>query len=231
MARVSDLSSRLAKRDIFTARTAVSAGTGPALERRSSPRFVAAFRLAKLIGTGEELCLIRNASARGMKIEVFSPKAIGEPLGIDLGDQVVRPARVVRLEGDCVGIALNEAIDVAFAFGKVPLPGDRRGRRLRFAIDADGVIGLNRRQKQCQIVEISQGGARVFTDAAMFVAERISLELRDLGTLSGVTRWVRNGYAGIAFIRPLPYRELAGWLANRRRITRAVPAINGIPGR
>ena len=228
MTEVIDFPTRRTKSTPIVSRTARPAGRELEFERRSSARFLTVFRLAKLVGAQEELCLIRNISAFVLKVEVFSPKAIGSPLGIDFGDNVVRPANVVRRDGDCLGIVLNNKIDASYVLKRIPPPGDRRGRHLRLAVNVDGIVDTKGRRMSCQVVEISQGGARIRTDPAVLVTERIRLELAGLGRLSGSVRWVRNGYAGIAFTRPLPYRQLAGWLPERNRGDQVLPAIGGI---
>src|SRR3954469_26048412 len=56
-------------------------------DRRSHERFVTVFRLAKLIDNREEFCLVRNLSAGGLKVQVFTPKVVGDRISIDLGDE------------------------------------------------------------------------------------------------------------------------------------------------
>ena len=47
-------------------------GVRPRREQRPETRVVSMFRLAKLFGAGAELCLIRNISAHGLKLELLS---------------------------------------------------------------------------------------------------------------------------------------------------------------
>src|SRR5580700_10460059 len=55
----------------------------PGPDRRSETRIMTVFRLAKLSGARDELCLVRNISGSGLKAEIFSPKAVGDEVAID----------------------------------------------------------------------------------------------------------------------------------------------------
>src|SRR3954468_22212616 len=101
------------------------AGTSPAKDRRGAERILTVFRLAKLLGTREEFCLIRNVSSGGLKAEVFSPKVVGEALSIEFGDNLPHAATVKWVDAGFVGVAFNEAIDVVQALAKVSPPGRR----------------------------------------------------------------------------------------------------------
>jgi hypothetical protein len=188
-------------------------GLRPAREQRTDKRVVSVFRLAKLVGAQEELCLIRNISAGGLKAEVFSPKSIGDRLAIDLGDNQPQPAQVVWTGEDCVGISFDDRIDVARTLARVPAPGDRRARRLRLLLEFGAFVAVPGRRTECQVIDVSQGGAKIRTNAQLGLADRVRLEVDELGTISGTVRWLRDSHVGIAFTAPLSYRQLASWIA------------------
>ncbi len=203
-------------------------GVRPRREQRSEARVVSVFRLAKLIGTGEELCLIRNISAHGLKLEVFSPKTVGEDLAVDFGDGVAQPARVQWVHEDCIGLAFGNEIDVAETLARVAAPGDRRARRLRLLLEVGAHLRVRRALSDCQLIDVSQGGAKIRTATLLAPGDHVSLEVDGLGTLAGSVRWVRDSHVGIAFAAALPYRQLARWIAlasvPARRGRRLAPA-------
>ena len=188
-------------------------GLRPRREQRSDKRVVSVFRLAKLIGEQEELCLIRDISAGGLKAEVFSPKTEGEAVAVDFGDGQLHAAQVKWTQDDCVGLAFDAKINVARTLMQVPAPGDRRARRLRLMLEVGAFVLLPRRRVACQVIDVSQGGAKIRTGLRLGVGDRVRLEIDGLGIISGMVRWVRDGHAGIAFPAPLPYRDLARWIA------------------
>ncbi len=189
-------------------------GVRPRREQRSEARVVSVFRLAKLVGAGDELCLIRNISAHGLKLEVFSPKTVGEEIAVDFGDGLAQPAEVRWVSGDCIGLAFGNEIDVAQTLASVPAPGDRRARRLRLLREVGADLRFRREHSDCQLIDISQGGAKIRTTTLLAPGDHASLKVDGLGTLVGSVRWVRDGHAGIAFATALSYRQLAGWIAS-----------------
>lgn len=190
-----------------------SGGLRPQREQRSDNRIVSVFRLAKLIGEHEEFCLIRNISAGGLKAEVFSSKVPGDALAVDFGDGRPQRAEVRWVSDECVGLAFDKKINLVDTLTQLPAPGDRRSRRLRLLLEVQAHVLLNRQRRQCQLIDVSQGGAKLRTGLKLWMGDRLRLEIPGLGVLSGTVRWVRDGHAGIAFTMPLSYRALARWVA------------------
>ena len=181
-------------------------------ERRRHKRFTTVFRLAKMVGEREELCLIRNVSASGLKAEVFSAKSVGERLAIDFGDHNPQSARVAWVTDGYVGITFDDHIDVAHTLSSGPTRDDRRARRLRFLVRLAGYVMAEQGRADCMLVDISQGGARIRTDAVLERGQHIRVAVRGHGTLAGRVLWMKGGDVGIGFFAKLAYRELAEWI-------------------
>lgn len=65
-------------------------------ELRAAPRFTLLIRAAKLIVDGSEfLCILRDASATGVKIRLFTPIPEHKSLAIELGTGERHEARLV----------------------------------------------------------------------------------------------------------------------------------------
>lgn len=190
-------------------------------DRRSDDRIVTVYRVAKLLDGGEELCLIRNISGGGVKAEVFSPKTVGDPLEVDFGDGRPQSARVVWTQEDCVGLSFDDPIDIAGTLAKTPRQSDRRARRLRLLLEVEAFLLVAQHKLACQLLDISQGGTKVRTSSVVEAGDRVRLEIEGLGRISGSIRWVRDATAGIGFTTPIPYRELAQWIATGPATSRA----------
>ena len=73
---------------------------------------------------------------------------------------------------------------------------------------------MNRQRHECQLLDVSQGGTKIRANLDLELGDRIRLDIEGLGNLAGTVRWVRDSHAGIAFAVPVPYRELARWIAS-----------------
>jgi hypothetical protein len=206
-------------RDIHVGPRASGPGTAAASikDRRGDERVLTVFRLAKLLGTREEFCLIRNVSSGGLKLEVFSPKVVGEALSIEFGDNLPHVATVRWVDGDFIGVAFDEPIDVAETLAKVSPPGRRKSRPLRLLIELEAVLVIQGSRHQCRVSDISQGGAKIVTASRLNVAEQGILEVEWLGKIPATIQWTRGDSAGIAFGDPVPYRTLASWVSGHSR--------------
>jgi hypothetical protein len=197
-----------------------------ATDRRSHERYVTVFRLAKLIGAREEFCLIRNVSAGGLKAETFTNKAVGDRVAVDFGDETPRSARVAWVANDNIGLTFDEAIDVARALSKAPRAGRTRARPIRLLVELDAGLATEASRAGCQLIDISQGGAKVRTALMLRAGDKVTLDLAGLGKIPGVIRWAKQGNAGVAFPGQLAYRRLAAWVGDLARADRS----NGIAG-
>ena len=104
----------------------------------------------------------------------------------------------------------------------MPAPGDRRARRLRLLLEVPAILRFQRALSDCQLIDISQGGAKIRTQTLLAPGDRVSLAIEGRAPVDGSVRWVRDGLAGIAFAPSLSYRQLASWIASA-----PVPALAG----
>ena len=195
---------------------ATNAAAQATTDRREHERVVTVFRLAKLIGDREEFCLVRNVSEGGLKVQVFSPKSIGDRIAVDFGDERALAARVAWVEEDHIGLSFEDQIDVGRALSKAPAPGRSRARPIRLAIELEAIATIAKTPEPCRIRDISQGGAKLAMASAPPPGEEMTLEIEGLGKLQCVVRWTRDGQVGVAFPGQLPYRRLAAWVGGAK---------------
>jgi hypothetical protein len=182
-------------------------------DRRAHERYISVLRLGKLSDPQDEFVLIRNISAGGMRAEIFSHRKLGERLTIDLGNQDPLSGRVVWTGEDAAGVAFDEKIDIRRALARVAPPGKRRARAPRVKVDMSISVVQCHSRTSCLLIDISQGGGKIKTDAPLKVGDELTLEIRGFGKVIGTVRWVRDGVVGTAFPFQLPYRKLASWVA------------------
>ena len=183
-------------------------------ERRRAPRHLSILRVGVLIAPeGRELCLIRNISGGGLMAHVYSRRAPGDAVSVELKTNQQIPGKVVWVEGSNVGIGFAEPIDVAeMLSNQSGLDHGWRPRLPRIEVDRLATVRCGARIYGVNTRDISQGGVKVETDGPLATGTEVVLMLDKFRPLQGTVRWSEEGLAGIAFNQVLPFRELMAWL-------------------
>jgi hypothetical protein len=184
-------------------------------DRRADDRFLSLLRVGAIMVDGfRELCLIRNISAGGMMIRAYSPIAVGTRLSIELkqGDPV---SGVVQwVENGLTGVAFDAPIDVITLLAP---PGDGPRPRLpRIEVECTAWVRQESHVFRTSAVNVSQGGIRVRTSAALVVGGDVVVTLPGLTPAAGVVRWRDDDSYGVGFNRALILSELVAWLKDQQ---------------
>jgi len=189
-------------------------------ERRGGDRHMTLFRVGSItIGERRELCLIKNISAGGMMIRAYCDIAKGAALSIELKSGHPVTGHASWVEGSNVGVAFDELVDVVEILSN-SMEGPRpRMPRIEVACTATVRDGANiHRMRVC---DISQGGIKVESKAALEPGCDLSVSLPGLAPQAASLRWSQDGYLGITFNRLIPLPELVAWLQDVRDELRA----------
>lgn len=201
---------------------AASAPTRP--ERRESERYLSLLRVGAMVVDGRrELCLIRNISAGGMMIRAYSEIAVGTPLSIELkqGDPV--SGFIQWVEDGLTGVTFDAPIDVLSLLAP---PGDGPRPRLpRIEVDCTAWVRQESQVVRTRGVNVSQGGIRIESPAALTVGGDVVVTLPGLTPAAGVVRWKEGDDYGIAFNRGLVLSELVQWLQDQQQEQRQRVAV------
>ena len=184
------------------------------IERRRDSRHLTVLRVGKLVsGSSEELCLVRNISAGGLKARVYRPKVVGEPFAIQLNNQEAVTGTVQWVRDTDVGIQFEVAVDVDALLGNSTLlEKGLKPRAPRLHLPTLALLRLETEFWGIGICDLSQGGARIEIDIPLSDGQEVVLLLQDFRPLASVVRWTRDGTVGVQFKQPIPYGELTGWL-------------------
>lgn len=202
-------------------RTEVSFGSSvpePEVERRSEEREqLSVYRSATLRWQGiEGLCLIRNISSGGLMGRLHAELMPGEPVTIEIRSGTPIAGHVAWSQGDLVGIAFDERIDVLDVL-HAPMAGEPGliQRMPRVRISCPVALLVDGARHQVTLVDASQGGAKLATEI-LREGDEVTLTIQGLDPRRGVVRWAHDGRAGVAFLSPIGFEALAKWALERQ---------------
>ena len=180
-------------------------------QRRKSERYLTLYRVGALtIGERRELCLIKNLSAGGMLIRVYSKIAPGTRLAVELkqGEPVSGTARWT--DKDSVGVTFDEPIDV---LSLIALRSDGpRPRMPRIGVGCTATVRDGAVVTRVRALNVSQGGLQVQSSVELPVGADVIVTLNGLAPEPAVVKWRDGDCYGLAFNRVLAITQLVGWL-------------------
>lgn len=190
-------------------------------ERRHDERHMSLLRVGSLmIGDRRELCLIRNISAGGMLIRVYSAIPAGTRVAIELKQGQPVEGTTLWVKDELVGVSFDAPIDVLALITTPANSPQPRMPRLEVQCTAwvrdDGVVHRTR------VVNISQGGVRVEAPNGLPVGAQVTVTLPGLSPEQGVVRWNDGEACGVTFNRVLGLPQLVAWVGSQQERRRAV---------
>ena len=183
-------------------------GATPGSELRAAPRYALLIRTAKIIADGREfLCIIRDASASGLKVRLFSalPQARAIIVELVTGDRY--PVELVWQADDHAGLRFLQKIEIDQFLDESRGSFPRRQVRLRIALDA--VLHSGGEAVRIVFHDISQQGACVESDKWLLMNELVRLETGVAPPLYAKVRWRSHPRYGLIFEHTFKLDELA----------------------
>lgn len=189
-------------------------------DRREGERHLTLFRVGSItMGERRELCLIKNISAGGMLIRAYCPIPTGTALSIELKSGQPVAGKASWVDGQNVGVAFDQAIDVidilsASADGPRP-------RMPRIEVACIATVRDGASIYRLPLCDISQGGIKAKGDPMLEHGCDLVVSLPGLEPQPAALRWRQEGHLGISFNRLVPLGELVAWLQAARNVIRA----------
>ncbi len=192
----------------------------PPAERRDSDRHLTIYRVGSiLLGDRRELCLIKNISAGGMMVRVYCAVFVGTRVAVELKSGVPIEGEISWVRGSSAGVKFHSPIDVIDVLS-ASMSGPRP-RMPRIALHCPATVRDGANVIRLRVHNISQGGVKVETEAALPIGIDVILTLPGLDPQPAVVRWADEGHAGITFNRLIPFPTLVEWLEQQRSGIRA----------
>ena len=183
-----------------------------------APRTVTTLLVGKLRSRGavEHLCRVRNISMTGMMLETHYPLGYGSWVTVELrGGDRLQGSVVWSSEGRA-GVEFAQPIEVDHILAQAKAGLDRfcgpAPRAPRFDVECEARISCFGRYIDVTLENISQSGARIVLPRPPREDTEVILSVPGLPTRRYTTRWAREDKAGLIFLEPISYNDLAPWL-------------------
>lgn len=177
-------------------------------ELRSVPRYALLIRTAKITADGREfLCIIRDASATGLKIRLFGSLPPAREMFVELVNGDRYQVELVWQAHDHAGLRFHDEIGIEHFLDESRGSFPRRQVRLRVALD--GVLHSGGEAVRVGFKDISQQGACVESDKWLLMNELVRIDTGVTPPLYAKVRWRSHPRYGLIFEHTFKLDELA----------------------
>lgn len=187
------------------------------MERRDSERHLTLFRVGSLtVGDRRELCLIKNISAGGMMVRLYSALEQGTRVSVELksGEQIHGTLSWIR--DASAGIEFDQTVDVVELLA-TSMEGPRP-RMPRIEVRCIASVRHGSQVYGMRAHDISQGGLKVESNRELAIGTEVVVTVPGLPSQHGVIRWKDGRCYGVTFNRLLALTELVAWLQQQREL-------------
>jgi hypothetical protein len=187
-------------------------------ERRSAARTATVFRPV-LIETEEfaGFCLVRNLSQTGMMGHVYTSFVGNLPVTLHFDPEVTVAGTLQWCKEGRIGVQFEQALDVDAVLARLAKKRfqGKINRAPRLQLQCDGELIIGDRSLSIEVQDVSQRGIKV---RASFIrpGDEVYVEMNGLERRKAVVRWTQNGTAGLNFVQPLSFEQLARWVVEQQ---------------
>ena len=185
------------------------AAVGP--EGRGAERFTLLVRTGKLVVDGREyLCVLRDASATGVKLRLFHAIPKGNQLALELTNGERHPMQLRWMHEEHAGFQFDSPIDVRALIddrGKFPK------RQIRVNVNHEVVVCAHNREFTAVLRNISQQGACLESLERMMLRETARIQIPGFPVIVARMCWRDHPRYGLVFEAGFGLEELARLLA------------------
>lgn len=189
-------------------------------QRRQAPRLLTLLRVGTLVVDGRrELCLVRNISAMGLMLHVYSTLRVGQAIEVEMKTGQLIKGAVRWVEESNVGLEFESPIDVmAILASQLVSRSDHKPRMPRVEVRCPATLRVGGKTYRVVTRDVSQGGAKIMLDAVIVPDCDVVLSMEGFHSLHGTMRWCDGEHAGVTFNAVIPWPLLVRWLKERRDV-------------
>lgn len=158
-------------------------------------------------------CLVRNLSSSGMMGHVYTDFAEDTPISLQFGPGSIVIGSIKWCNEGRIGVEFDEEISVTHLLEEMAMKnvGGKPVRAPRLRLQCDGELTLRDKSLKFELQDISQRGIKV-RSSSLQPGDEVFVQLDGLKTRKAIVRWIQGGAAGLNFLLPLPFDELARWV-------------------
>ena len=181
------------------------------MDARGAKRFTLLVRAAKLIADGREyLCVLRDASASGIKVRMFHKVPPAHRYELELASGERLGMGLVWEDAGHAGFRFDHEVDVHHiveerhsAFPKRPI---------RLGVGQPVMLGSGGLSYVATLRNISQAGACISSDHRLMLHQRVRIDAEGLAPIFAKVCWRNMPLHGLVFERSYAMEELASAL-------------------
>lgn len=182
-------------------------------ERRSNARTATVFRPV-LIETSAftGFCLIRNLSETGIMGHVYADLVDNVPVTMHF-DQFTKVAgTLIWCRDGRVGVGFDRTMGIDIMLAKLAAKeiNGKLIRPPRLPLECKGKLLIGNRTLAVEVQDVSQRGIKIRT-SFILPGDELYVEISGLEQRKAVVRWTREYVAGLHFVHPLSFEQLARW--------------------
>jgi hypothetical protein len=179
-------------------------------EQRAAPRFTLLIRAAKLVidDTREFLCIIRDVSATGVKVRLFTPLPDDcHSILVEMSNGDRYPVEIVWIEGEHAGLRFLGEVDLEALLDETS--GAYPKRQVRVRVQLDAILHSGGAAVSVAVLDMSQRGAKIVSDKWLLMNELVRIETGVMPALYAKVRWRSHPHYGLLFEQTFQLDELA----------------------
>lgn len=191
---------------------------GAVSDRRRSTRHATVLQIARLRSfTEDELCIVRDVSAGGLRAEIYVDLEVGEAVLIELKSGIRLDGKIAWVDGHMAGVAFNTRTSLTALLACSTQRHDgRMARRPRVRAEGTARLLFDSYDIEVRLRDASQGGMKIDVDRRLECERDCAIDAAGAGILHGRVKWCRHGQAGIMLLQPMCYQDFVRWRRAQR---------------
>lgn len=190
-------------------------------DRRADLRPTMVLRMGLLVAEDNaSFCLLRNISANGVQVKLYTPVREGGAVSLRVGDEEPVEGRLAWVRNELAGIEFKHALDQNMLLRIKQMAASERRRAVpRAQATGFAILRTGGQAYRAKLCDISTSGAKIRTGRSIAPGCTATLLLPGLPELRAFVRWTTGQETGVTFEAPMPIQVITDWLRDQPLVT------------